>query len=123
VMTYVNHHNVVQAVAWSPNGQRIASASDDKTVQVWNALSGAEAVIYKNGVSPVWSVAWSPDGQHIASASWDTTVQIWDTSKNAVVYTFHGHSSPVLAVSWSSTGQIASVDLGGIVHIWKPEGI
>jgi serine/threonine protein kinase/Tol biopolymer transport system component len=123
VMTYVNHHDVVQSVAWSPNGQRIASASDDKTVQVWNSLSGAEAVIYKDGVSPVWSATWSPDGQHIASASWDTTVQIWDTSKNAVVYTFRGHSSPVLAVCWSSTGQIVSVDLGGIVHVWKPEGI
>jgi hypothetical protein len=123
VMTYVNHTDVVEALAWSPNGRRIASVSDDKTLQVWNALSGAEAVVYKNGTSPIWSVAWSPDGQYIASASWDTTVQIWDTSKNMVVYTFHDHSSPVLAVSWSSTGQIASVDLGGIVRIWKPEGI
>lgn len=122
-LTYTGHTKAVQAVAWSPDNKRVASAGDDATVQVWNELSGAEAVVYQGHRAPVWGVAWSPDGKYLASASWDSTVRIWSIDKNASVYTFRGHSSSVLAVAWSSKGQIASVDVTGVVKIWRPEGI
>jgi WD40 repeat protein len=67
----------VNAVLWSPNGQYIASASADRTVQVWDAASGRPAYIYRGHTAAVTGLAWSPDGTFIASGDADGTVQIW----------------------------------------------
>ena len=74
--TYSGHSNYVSAVAWSPDGRRIASASGDGTVQVWNASNGGNVLIYRGHRSDVSTVAWSPDGTKIASGGLDTTVQV-----------------------------------------------
>jgi len=66
------------AVAWSPDGQRIASGSDDGTVQVWNATDGGHVSTYQGHSSTVHAVAWSPDGKRIVSGSGDKTVQVWE---------------------------------------------
>jgi len=76
VYTYKGHSGFVKSVAWSPDGKRIASGSDDKTVQVWDAAAGGNVYIYKDHSDVVDSVAWSPDGKRIASGSNDKTVQV-----------------------------------------------
>lgn len=65
------------AVAWSPDGTRIASGHDDKTVRIWDAASGHTLLEYTGHSDAVFKVAWSPDGTQIASASGDGTVQVW----------------------------------------------
>jgi eukaryotic-like serine/threonine-protein kinase len=67
----------VNSVAWSPDGKYIASGSDDKTVQVWEALTGKHQASYTGHTSTVYSVAWSPNGKYIASGSDDKTVKVW----------------------------------------------
>src|SRR5207248_943716 len=66
------------AVAWSPDGKRIASGDAAGTVQVRNATTGAIVFSVHGHTNIVWAVAWSPAGKRIASASWDNTVQVWD---------------------------------------------
>src|SRR5207249_5013792 len=66
--TYRGHTSPVFGVAWSPNGKRIASASLDGTVQVWDDTTGNHALIYRGHAGPVFTLAWSLDGTHIASA-------------------------------------------------------
>jgi WD40 repeat protein len=65
-------------VAFNPDGTRLASAGNDKTVTVWDAATGQEVLTLTGHASVVQSVAFSPDGQRLASASEDRTVKVWE---------------------------------------------
>lgn len=133
------HANIIRAVAWSPDGQNIASASDDATVQVWDVATGRRIFTYLNHDSEVFAVAWSPDGQHIASGGWDHIVQVWDAVHTArrvasvlrwlkalvsfvaiSGFTYHSHTGQVYTVAWSPDGQdIASAGNDHTVQVWQ----
>ena len=69
----------MSSVAFSPDGHRIVSGSDDKTVRVWDAATGQPVGPPLTGhTDPVMGVAFSPDGQRIASGSDDNTLRVWD---------------------------------------------
>ena len=61
------HTGWVESVAFSPDGQRLASASDDQTVKIWDTTTSKEELFALTGhAHSVWSVAFSPDGQRLA---------------------------------------------------------
>jgi len=65
-------------VAFSPDGKRLASASNNQMVKVWDAVTGHQTLALKGHSSAVTSVVFSPDGKRLASASEDQTVKLWD---------------------------------------------
>ena len=82
----------VNSVAFSPCGKWMMSGSDDKTVRIWNAATGAPVGSPLNGHDDyVRSVCFSPDGKHIASCSDDRTVKIWNASTGKLQSTLRGH--------------------------------
>jgi WD40 repeat protein len=89
LLTYRGHSSRVNGVAWSPSGLRIASGSDDYTVQVWNASNGGN-VLTDNTGGLVEAVAWSPNGLYIASAGGGPDV--WNATTGKLIYTYRGHS-------------------------------
>jgi WD40 repeat protein len=119
LQTLEGHSHGVTSVAWSPDGQQIASASRDGTVKIWNLATG-ECQTLEGHSHGVTSVAWSPDGQQIASASGDRTVKIWNPATGEC-QTLEGHSGWVTSVAWSPDGQqIASASGDRTVKIWNP---
>ncbi|MEH2291656.1 nSTAND1 domain-containing NTPase, partial [Nostoc sp.] len=78
VNTLEGHSSKVNSVAYSPNGQQLASASDDNTIKIWNVSSGQLLKTLTGHSSKVNSVAYSPNGQQLASASDDNTIKIWN---------------------------------------------
>src|SRR5580765_6982749 len=64
---YSGHTSRVVAVAWSPDGKRVASASLDGTAQVWNSVSGTTLETFRSESGAMTSVAWSPTGDLLAT--------------------------------------------------------
>ena len=77
--TYHGHAGMICDIAWAPNANYVASASQDQTVQIWDATTGLQLFTHQGYASQRSALAWSPDGTGIASAGENATVQIWQT--------------------------------------------
>jgi WD40 repeat protein len=114
----IDTNSIVNSVAYSPDGQCIASGSQNDYVKVWDAMSGDITAILEGHSDRVESVAYSPDGQCIASVSYDNTVRVCDAMSGAIVATLDGYSYSVMSVAYSPDGQcIASGSCENIVQV------
>ncbi|WNG15045.1 TIR domain-containing protein [Cystobacter fuscus] len=101
----LGHSAPVTACAWSPDGQRILSGSEDASLKVWDAASGSCLLTLSGHSDSVTACAWSPDSQRILSGSSDASLKVWDAASGSCLLTLSGHSAPVNACAWSPDGQ------------------
>ncbi len=122
------HAGAVTAVAVSPDGALLATASEDATVRLWDPATGQPHGAPLTGHDgAVWSVAFSPDGTLLASAGSDRTVRLWETATGQPRgEPLEGHSGAVRSVAFSpdgallvTAGDLATAGDDGTVRLWE----
>lgn len=125
--TLTGHRDAVAALAWSPDGARLASAGSlgDRVI-VWDVDSGEALARLTAGAGGVFSVAWSPDGTRLAAGLNSGQVWLWEVSGESIgaepVEEMEGHSGWVGALAWSPDGQfLASGAADGQIAVYDRE--
>src|SRR5262249_10461751 len=121
--TLVGHTKEVVAVAYDRSGTRLASASWDGTIGIWDVARGQRLHVLVGHDSWVRCVAYRPDGQRLASAGDDGKVRLWNAATGTPVGVLAGHDSHVTSVAYSPDGRrLVSAGNDGTVRLWDAEG-
>ncbi len=104
LLTLRGHSESVTSVAFSPDGNRMVTGSQDGTANVWDAESGLEIASLKGHTSYVYSVSFSPDGRRVATGSYDRTAKVWEMESGKEILTLKGHLSGVSSVAFCPDG-------------------
>ena len=108
------------SVAFSPDGALLASASGDRTVQLWQVADGTLLRTLKGHTASVLSVAFAPDGALLASASDDRTVRLWRVADGTPLRTLEGRTDGVQSVAFAPDGALLASGAGDhTVRLWQ----
>jgi uncharacterized protein with WD repeat len=100
------HGTWIASVAFSPNGTRLASASDDGQAKLWDTATGQLLQTLKGHAMAVWSVAFSPDGKRLVTGSQDGSVKLWDVATGQELRTLLTDIPGVRSVAFSPDGNL-----------------
>jgi eukaryotic-like serine/threonine-protein kinase len=121
ISTFKNQTKGDLCVAFSPDGQHVATAGFDFAVRVWDATTGSEVQSHQDHEWPIHGVAFSPDGRLLASCSADSTVRIWDwTTQRESCVLEPRHAARIANVAFSRDGKlVASASWDRTVKVWE----
>lgn len=122
------HGNLVDAVAYSPDGLTLASSSHDGTIRFWNPSDGKQTGEVKLNPQPLYCAAWRSDGKQLAIGCFDRTIKLIDVAGKKVEREIkgfddksapQGHGDAVYTVAYTSSNQLYSAGADGKIKLWN----
>jgi WD40 repeat protein/uncharacterized protein YjbI with pentapeptide repeats len=116
------HSSAVNSVVFSPDGCRVLSGSDDRTLRLWDTESGRELHTFTGHHDWVTSVTFSPNGRHLLSGSDDRTLRLWEAETGHEIRSFTGHQGGVSSVAFSPDGcRVLSGSNDWTLRLWDTD--
>src|SRR4030095_2622553 len=116
------HTDWVTAVAFSPNGEILATADRNGGVVMWDPDNGQELFTTVGHKTAVTSLSWRGDSRLLASPSEDGSVKLWETGEGKQARTWNAHSGGALCVAYSHEGKAVTCGRDGVVTTWSADG-
>ena len=123
-------------VAFSPDGKILAAGTENLTVELWNAETGAHIATlegynpYRGNIKQVFSLAFSPDGKTLATGTWHGSIKLWDiaTRTEIATFTLTAYHSRIMSLAFSPDGKILAAGITDaeasgpdIIRLWDME--
>lgn len=116
------HKDSIHALAFSGDGNALATGSYDRTVKVWPLDKDRPTLTLTDHSDSVYAVAFSPDGKLLATGAADRAVKVWDTATGKRLYTLADSTDWVYAVAWSPDGKhLAAGGVDKSIRTWKAD--
>lgn len=117
----LTHRGFLYHAAFAPDGQRVATVSNDRLVKLWS--NKGELIAEMGGhQGSIWQVVFAPDGRRLVTCSYDKTARIWNV-EGKLIAVLEAHGDSVWAAAWSPDGQsLATASGDGTVRVWSSDG-
>ena len=112
------HAGAVHSAAFSLDGRRLLTASEDGTARIWDAASGAQLVRMAGQSGPLSSAAFSPDGTRVVTTSGDRTARVWDAATGRELARLEHGSRVYLAMFRPDGAGLVTASENGAVRLW-----
>ncbi|MEM6403489.1 MAG: NB-ARC domain-containing protein, partial [Cyanobacteria bacterium P01_D01_bin.116] len=118
--TLAGHSAWVESLAFSPDGQILASGSHDHNIRLWNIQTGQCLQVIAGHTSSIQSLAFSHDGTTLASGSNDKTIRLWNIQTGQCLQVLQGHTNNLTFVSFHPVDKkIISASTDNTVRLWN----